>query len=84
MIDQFVEFLGVAFAAIFQPLLQKILRDTAHLNELFDDRLAKGVEVVRIAHVLKAVSKTALKKELRHLVQQFFQAEPVQRRGNPL
>ena len=64
LIDELVEFLGVAFTPVFEPLVKQALRNAAHLDQLLDDRLTQGINSVWIAHIAKAVLKTALKEEL--------------------
>ena len=39
-----------------------------------------ALEIMRIAHVVKAVAETALEEELRQFVEQFFEAQAVERR----
>src|SRR5262249_32670813 len=64
-------------------LLINILGYPAHFYELLDDRLAKRLEITRIAHVVKAVLEAALKKELGHLIKELLEAESIERRRDP-
>jgi hypothetical protein len=73
-VDQFVQFFGVAFSAVFKPLFQKFVWNPSHFDEFFDDRLAQGLEIVRTTYIMESVLETALKEELRHLVEEFFEA----------
>src|SRR6185369_17096888 len=66
-----------------QPLLKHVVGDAAHVDELLEDGLAKGVHVVRIGDVAKAVLESALKEELGEFIQQLFEAEAVERRWDP-
>ena len=78
LVDELVELLRIALAAIVQPLLQQALGNLPHLHEFFDDRLPQRFEVVRITDIAKTVLEAALKKELRHLIEEFLQAEAVE------
>src|SRR4051812_21084619 len=64
LVDEIVQFLGVAFRTIRHPLLQQALRDASHFNQLLEDGLTERIEIMRVAHLAKPVLESALEKEL--------------------
>src|SRR5215468_7642042 len=84
LLNEVIEFLRFAFAAICHPLLEQALRNPAHFNELLDDGLPQGIKIVWIADIAESILKPALKKELRELIEELFQTQPIERRWDPL
>ena len=85
LIDQLIQFFRIPLRSIVQPLLIQLFGNPAHFDQLFDDRLlADASRSCGLLDIRIAVLETALEKEFRQLVEQFFEAEPIERRRYPL
>ena len=57
LVDQIVQFLGVAFRTVRHPLLQEAFGNASHFDQLLEDCLPERIEIMRVAHFAKAVRK---------------------------
>jgi len=84
LIDELVQLLRFFGGPVFHPFTIGRLRNAAQLHQLFDDLLFQSLEALRITGSWIAVLEAALQKEVGEVVEQFFKAQPVKGRRDPL